>query len=155
MEYHNKQSVRDTLSVMIQDTGIMQKLHTCNALEMVGRKTLFFKRAWKEGINLTSIEPLCLDKNYGEILAKKSKLLSNRLMVRRNVPLRLWCYVLEYAYELESMMVSTMYRNKSRSGYKMIFGNTPDISEYVEFGFYNFCWYWNTQQIYPHEKKSL
>ena len=37
----------------------------------------------------------------------------------------------------------------------MIFGNTPDISEYVEFEFYDYCWYWDTPQSYPHEKKSL
>ena len=155
MEDHNMKSVGDTLTVMIQDTGVMQKLHTDNAPEMVGRKTPFFKRARKEGIDLTSIEPLRPDENYGEILVKKSKLLSSKLMVRRNVPLRLWCYALEYACELESIMVPTMFRNKGRSGYEMIFGNTPDISEYVEFEFYDFCWYWDTPQSYPHEKKSL
>ena len=39
MDDHNKQSVGDTLTLMIQDTGVMQKLHTDNASEMVGRKT--------------------------------------------------------------------------------------------------------------------
>ena len=37
----------------------------------------------------------------------------------------------------------------------MIFGNTPDISEYIEFEFYDYCWYWDTPQSYPHEKKGL
>ena len=49
MEDHNKQSVGYTLSIMIKDTGIMQKLHTDNALKMVGREIQFFKRAWKRG----------------------------------------------------------------------------------------------------------
>ena len=41
----------DSLSLIIQDTGVMQKLHTDNAPEMVGRKTPFFARARKEGID--------------------------------------------------------------------------------------------------------
>ena len=47
MEDHNMKSVGDTLTVMIQDTGVMQKPHTDNAPEMVGRKTPFFKKAHK------------------------------------------------------------------------------------------------------------
>ena len=87
---HDNQSLGDSLSFIFQDAGVMQKLHTDNAPEMFGRKTPFFARARKEGIDLTTIEPLPPDKNYGEILVKKAKLASSKLMVRKNVPLRLW-----------------------------------------------------------------
>jgi hypothetical protein len=101
MEDHNIQSVGDTLSLMIQDVGVVQKIHTDNAPEMIGQRTpFFFKRARKEGIDLTTIEPLRPDENYGEILVKKAKIMSSKLMTRRNVPLRLWCYALEYACDL-------------------------------------------------------
>lgn len=40
------------------------KLHTDNAPEMVGRKTPFFKKARKEGINLTSIKLERPNENY-------------------------------------------------------------------------------------------
>ena len=152
---HDKQNLGDSLSLIIQDVGVMQKLHTDNAPEMVGRKTPFFARARKEGIDLTTIEPLRPDENYGEILVKKAKITSSKIMVRRNVPLRLWCYALEYACDLSSMMVPPMYRNNGRSGYEIVHGHTPDISEYVEFEFYEYCWYWDTPQSYPHEKKQL
>lgn len=36
MESHAKEQVGDTLSVFIQDVGVVQKLHTDNATEMVG-----------------------------------------------------------------------------------------------------------------------
>ena len=152
---HDKQNLGDSLSLIIQDVGVMQKLHTDNAPEMVGRKTPFFARARKEGIDLTTIEPLRPDENYGEILVKKAKITSSKIMVRRNVPLRLWCYSLEYACDLSSMMVPPMYRNNGRSGYEIVHGHTPDISEYVEFEFYEYCWYWDTPQSYPHEKKQF
>ena len=67
----------------------MQKLHTDNTPEMIGQKMPFFRRARKEGIDLTSIEPLRPDENYGETLVKRAKLISGRLMVRKNAPLRL------------------------------------------------------------------
>ena len=108
MEKHDKKFLGESLSLIIQDTGVMQKLHTDNAPEMVGRRTPFFARAQKEGIDLTTIEPLRPYENYGKILVKKEKLASSKLMVRKNVPLRLWCYSLEYACELSYLMVLPM-----------------------------------------------
>lgn len=58
MDGKDSQNVGDTLSLIIQEVGFMQKLHIDNTKEMVGRKTPFFKRARKEGIDLTTIEPL-------------------------------------------------------------------------------------------------
>ena len=141
MEKHDKTNLGDSLTLIIQDVGVMQKLHTDNAPEMVGRNTPFFRRARKEGIDLTTIEPHRPDENYGETLVKRAKILSSKIMVRKNVPLRLWCYALEYSCELSSLMVPNQYRNKGRSGYEMVFGITPDINEYVEFEFYDYCWY--------------
>ena len=112
MEKHDKQFLGDSLSLIIEDAGVIQKLHTDNAPEMVGQKTPFFPRARKEGIDLTTIEPLRSDEKYGEILVKKAKLASSKLMVRKNSPLRLCCYSLEYACELSSLMVPPMYHNK-------------------------------------------
>ena len=89
LEKHDKQFLGDSLSLIIQDAGVMQKLHTDNAPEMVGPKTPFFDRARKEGIDLTTIEPLRPDENYGDILVKKAKLAPRKLMVQKNVPLRL------------------------------------------------------------------
>ena len=57
MDKNDQQNVGDTLSLIVQEAGVMQKLHTDNAPEMVGRKIPFFKRARKEGIDLTTIEP--------------------------------------------------------------------------------------------------
>ena len=60
---NDKQNLGDSLELVIQDTGFMQKIHTNNATKTFGRKTPFFKRTRKEGINLTSIDPNCPDKN--------------------------------------------------------------------------------------------
>ena len=43
MDGKDKQNVGDTLSLIIQDVGVMQKLHIDNAKEMVGRKNPFLQ----------------------------------------------------------------------------------------------------------------
>ena len=38
------------------------------------------------------------------------------------------------------MIVPGMFRNKGRNGYAIMFENTSDKIEYVEFEFYDYCW---------------
>ena len=61
----------------------MQKLHTDNAPEIDGRKTPFFKRARKEGIDIAVIEPNRIDENYSEICFGKANLGAINIMVRK------------------------------------------------------------------------
>ena len=53
------------------------------------------------------------------------------------------------------MIVPGMFRNKGMTGYNILLGNNPDISQYVEFEFYYYCWYWDSPQGFPHDKKQL
>ena len=52
MNNHNKQSVVDTLTLMIQEMEIIQKLHIDNVPMTVRKKSSFFTRTRKKGINL-------------------------------------------------------------------------------------------------------
>ena len=103
---------------------------------MVVRKTQVFKRARKEGIDLTTIEPNFPDKNYGGNIVCKAELEASKIMDRKLVPLPLWCYALEYYCDVSTLTVSGIFKNKIRAGYDILFRNTLDISEYVEFKFY-------------------
>ena len=53
------------------------------------------------------------------------------------------------------MIVPGVIRNKGKTGYEIIFINTPDISECVEIDFYEYFWYWDSPQGFPREKKQL
>ena len=44
---------------------------------------------------------------------------------------------------------------RGRTGYEIVLGTTPDISEYIEFDFYDYCYYWDNPQSYPQEKKHI
>jgi hypothetical protein len=61
-------------------------------------------------------------------------------MQKKKVPSWLWDYGLVYEGELLSMMS----RGKDgRSGHEEVTGNTPDISEWLDFEFYDLVWWWD------------
>ena len=61
-------------------------------------------------------------------------------MVERRIPRRLWDYGLVY----ESKVLSRISRGHSeRPGLEELTGNTIDISEWLDFSFYDLVWYWD------------
>ena len=68
-------------------------------------------------------------------------------MGSQNIPHRLWCFGLKHHAKL--MHFIPRGRN-DRSGYEMITSKTPDISEYLDFDFYDLVWYWRS----PHPSLS-
>jgi hypothetical protein len=63
------------------------------------------------------------------------------------VPRRLWDYGLIY----EAMILNRILPrgNNNRTGLEMVTGETPDISEWVDFEFYDRVWY------YDHKKMDM
>jgi hypothetical protein len=45
---------------------------------------------------------------------------------------------------ITKLMNFTAWGANGRTGYEEITGETPDISEYVDFDFYDWVWYWDT-----------
>ena len=86
MDGNYKQNLGDILSLIIQDTGVMQKLHNENAPEIVGRKTLFFKISRKDGIDIKTIDTNCPYENYSKNLVGKVNLEVSKIMVIKRVP---------------------------------------------------------------------
>jgi hypothetical protein len=59
-------------------------------------------------------------------------------MMTKVVPMRLWDYGLVHQAELKSRIA----RGKDgRTGYEEVTGETPDISEWIDFDFYDLIWY--------------
>ena len=80
---YEKQNLGDSLLLIIQYTGVMQKLHTKNPPKSFGRNTPLSERARKEGINITAIEPNHPDENYSENIIGKEKLGYRKIVVRK------------------------------------------------------------------------
>ena len=62
-------------------------------------------------------------------------------MVKRNVPKRLWDYGIVWACEIMCLTLNSSFSLEGWTPMEQIMGETPDISEYLDFGFYDWVWY--------------
>ena len=121
------------------DVRIPECLITDGATEFTGRNTEFVKEAWRMRIQLHTTEQGCKNQNYAAeseigLLARRWKL----RMVKKQVPKRLWDFSLVYKSELLCRMAQG---TDNRTGYEEVTGQTPDISEWLDFEFYNLVWW--------------
>lgn len=78
--------------------------------------------------------------NRAEDSVRELKRRWKKTIIKRIVPKRLWDYGMVWEAEILSRMC------RSNSGYtciKRITGDTADISEWLDFAFYDLCWYWD------------
>ena len=61
-------------------------------------------------------------------------------MIRLRVPARLWDYGLVYEAKIMTRIASSY---DLRTGYERVTGDTCDISEWIDFEFYDLIWYWD------------
>ena len=121
------------------DVGIPERLITDGATEFTGRHTEFVKEARRMRIMLHTTEQGRKNQNHAAereigFLAKRWKL----RMTKKKVPKRLWDFGLIYESELLSRMARG---NDRRTGYEEVTGQTPDISEWMDFEFYDLVWW--------------
>ena len=62
-------------------------------------------------------------------------------MVTRSVPKRLWDYGLQWVVEIMQQTASSAGNLYDRTGLEKVARETPEISEYVDFSSYDWCWY--------------
>ena len=62
-------------------------------------------------------------------------------MFRTNCPRRLWSYGLPHVCAIMRLTASYAGRLQGRTPLEAITGETPDISEYLDFGFYDLVWF--------------
>ena len=123
------------------DVGIPDRLVTDGATEFTGRHMEFVKEARRMRIMLHTTEQGRKNQNHGAaereigFLAKRWRLLR---MTKKSVPKRLWDFGLVY----ESELLCRMARGDDRrTGYEEVTGQTPDISEWLDFEFYDLVWW--------------
>ena len=63
-----------------------------------------------------------------------------RRMNKKVIPKRLWYFGLVHGAELLYRISVSKYK---RNGYEKVTGKTSEISEYLNFDFYNLVWWWS------------
>ena len=81
------------------------------------------------------------NQNPAEGVIRKIRKKCYRTIVRRRVPKQLWDYGVVWCSEIMSLTHSAAGRINGCIPLENFTGETPDITEYLDFGFYDHVWY--------------
>jgi hypothetical protein len=138
-ETHAESSARDSLNAFIEDVGAPEGIKTDSAAEFTGRNSEFATLCRKRSIRQTfqeagrSNQIPRVDVQIHELRKRWQ-----HLMITKKVPRRMWCYGLKYIAKLSQFIPQ---RADGRTGYEVVTGRRPDISEYCDFAFWDLVWY--------------
>ena len=123
------------LSEFFQTIGIPSKLHTDGAKE---QSLGTWKKVREEAGNIsqTIVEPHSPWQNRAESEIRELKKQTRRVMTRTRAHLRLWDYCAEWVSETRCRTAHPLWTLHGRTPYETVTGNTPDISEWMEFDWY-------------------
>ena len=141
----SKSRVGQALTEFTDDVGIPDTLMSDGAPELVGPHTEFMKEVHRLKIRLKRSEVGRSNQNYAaeREIGELKKRWRNR-MAKKKVPSRLWDYGLVY----EANILNRIPRgSQQRTGLEIVTGDTPDISEWIDFEFYDRVWYYDSKKM--------
>jgi len=142
----------NALLEFIQDIGIPSALHTDDAKELTSGK---WEQVRKDhGIKQTLAEPYSPFQNRTEVNIREIKKHVRHIMSRAKTPKRLWDFCSRYVAEIRSLTAQPLYSLRGRTPYELVTGNTPDISEYLAFRWYQPVYYFDTA-AFPEERELI
>ena len=149
----SRKEVWKALRDFLSSVGIMSSLITDGAPELV-------KGKWKELVDeyqipTTFIEPLSPWQNRAEGEIREFKKAVRREMSKSHTPLRLWDYCAMWSAKIRSMIARPLYSLQGRTGHELVTGETPDISEFVDYGWFDPIWYLDAEEAFPADKEQL
>ena len=131
----------DALKEFITDFGVPDKIVMDGAAEQMGRKTTFTQQVRKHHIDFNLTKPEQYNQSRVEGVIREIRKKWFRLMMKRSLPKRLWDYGLRWVVEIMQRTASSDGNLHDRTGLEKVTEETPEISEYVDFSFYDWSWY--------------
>ena len=136
-----KHHIRDTLRTLAEDVRIPRELLTDNAIAMTGPDVDFNKQDLFLRIKMRSIEPHNKKQNKGEQVIGELRHRRRDKQRKKHMPQCLWDYALVWC----AKVYSRAYNAKSqRTGLERLTGDTPAISEWLDFDIYDCVWFWDS-----------
>ena len=139
-ESDSSENATSALKEFINDVGVPVDLKTDRAKSFSGRDCEFVKYCRKHGISQYFSEPERSNQLYradNEIRELKKRW--HNVKTKNQVPSRLWDFGIKHQAKLMQFLPRTELQ--MRTGYEELVGSTPDISEYLDFNFYDLVWY--------------
>ena len=137
----SKSSAGEGLRQFIHEYGRPEHLTFDGSREQCGRKTEFMKNVRKYSVDYHITEPDRPNHNFAEGVIREIRKKWFRVMVKRRVPKRLWDYGLRWVCEIQNRTANSARDLHGRCPLEKITGESVDISEYLDFGFYDWVWY--------------
>jgi len=140
-----------TLLDFIHEFGAPSHLTFDGHPSQVGPRTLFRQTINRAQINFHISQPRRPNENPAEGGIREIKKRWYRIMMKRDVPKRLWDFGIQWVCETKNLTVSSSRYARGRTPLEIITGDTPDITEYLDFGFYDWVYYRSNAGLGPSE----
>lgn len=136
-----KSAAGDGLRQFIHDFGRPERLTFDGSQEQCGRKTEFMKNIRQYSVDYHVTEPERPNHNFAESVIREIRKKWFRIMVKKRVPRRLWDYGLRWVCDIQNRTSNSSRGLDGRCPLERITGESVDISEYLDFGFFDRVWY--------------
>ncbi len=134
-------SVGDALTQFISDYGVPERLTFDGASVQTGPRTRFMDAICRYEIKYHVSGPRRPNENPAEQGIHELKKRWYRLMLKKKVPQRLWDFGFAWVCETDNVCANMSKHADGRTPLEIITGDTPNISEYMDFDFYNWVLY--------------
>ena len=129
------------LDKFVREFGAPSLLIFDGSKEQTGRRTAFQAALRKYEIPQRVSEPQRHNQNPVEGVIRELRKKWYRTVFRTNCPLKLWDYAIPYIARIMCLTASDSGKLNGRTPMEYITGETPDISEYLDFSFWDWVWY--------------
>jgi Reverse transcriptase (RNA-dependent DNA polymerase) len=143
----------EALNEVIRSIGVPKELISDGAkAEMAGR---FGEVAKEYRVKQRQTEPYSGWQNRAEACIREIKRGIKRSTLRARSPKRLWDYCGEWVAAIRRLTAHDIPTLQGRVPSEIIESNTPDISEYAQFEWYEYVWYLDPAVQFPEDAKKL
>jgi hypothetical protein len=150
----SKSHAHRALMKTIHGVGVMKDLTVDGAKEMNENSKQWGTIVKEFRINQRTTEPHSPWQNRAEAEIRELKKGIRRAMRRTRTPYRLWDFCGEWVSAVRRLTAHAIPGLEGRVPAEAIEGNTPDISEYAQFDWYQYVWY-HDPESFPADNKKL
>ena len=147
----SKKKAGNALRLFCQEFGVPERLTFDGSKEQSMPGTEFMKQVRQHDINHHISEPDLHNQNPVEGCIRELRRKWYRIMIKKRIPQQLWDYGLRWISETSSLTHTTAGVLGGTIPLLDVSGETPDISEYLDFGLYDEVWYKDNAGTSPYE----
>ena len=133
----SKSKAGDALRVFCREFGVPETLRFDGSKEQTGRNTEFVKQIKKHNIDYMVSEPDMHNQSPAEGVVREVRRKWYRVMFKKRVPEMFWDYGMRWVCAIMNRTHVRSHRVDGGIPLQQVTGETVDISEYLDYGFYD------------------